>query len=142
MMRNLVIVNCSATKIEAREPLPALSLYDGPSFRVIRAFLREFQWPDRLSIAVLTAKHGLIGALTHIATYDRRMTPSRAASLQVPVTAALQKLTHEHRSIHLVMGHDYLQSIDLKAVSDSGAKCFFAPGPIGQKLNYLYGALR
>lgn len=141
-MRNLVVVGCSATKVQASSPVPALTLYDGPSFRVIRTFLRDFRWPDRLSIAVLSAKYGLIGALNHIPNYNKRMTPNRAATLQEPVTSALQKLSTDHRHMSLVMGQDYLQSIDLEAVSRSGAQWQFASGAIGQKLNYLHDILR
>jgi len=70
------------------------------------------------------------------------MTPNRAAILQAPVTKALERLTDDHRNIRCVMGKDYLESIDLPAVSDTGVHLEFAEGPIGQKLNYLHDTLR
>src|SRR6267142_4199457 len=72
--KQLVVLSCSATKVETQGSLPAISLYDGPLFRVLRSYLRDFRWPERLSIAVLSAKYGIIGGLFNIETYDQRMT--------------------------------------------------------------------
>jgi hypothetical protein len=72
--KNLVVLGCTATKVETDGVLPAIHRYDGPAFRVLRTFLRGNRWPDSLSIAVLLAKYGLIGGLAHIPNYNRRMT--------------------------------------------------------------------
>jgi hypothetical protein len=71
--KHLVVLGCSATKIQTNGALPAITLYDGPTFRVLRAFLRDYRWPPSLSVAVFSAKYGMIGGLSHISPYDQRM---------------------------------------------------------------------
>ena len=65
----------------APEATPALYRYDGPFYQDFRSHLRERVWPPQLDVAVLSAKFGLIGALTEIEDYDQRMTSERAAQL-------------------------------------------------------------
>jgi hypothetical protein len=141
--RNLVVLGCSATKTNPAGVVPAISLYDGPTFRVLRSFLRDYRWPTDLSIAVLSAKYGLIGAVTQISTYNKRMTERRAAQLNPEVTAALVGLGEHHQRIDLVMGRDYLNSIDMPEVEEAhDARIRVAKGPIGMKLNHLHRLLR
>jgi hypothetical protein len=140
--RNLVVLGCSATKVETDGLLPAVHLYDGPAFRVLRSFLRENKWPHSLSLAVLSAKFGLIGGLAQIPYYNRRMTSGRAVQLNPYVTASLQKLVMNHQTVDLVMGKQYLESIDLDAAQVDGTRFRFAEGAIGMKLNRLHDLLR
>jgi hypothetical protein len=140
--KSLVVLGCSATKIETDGVLPAIHRYDGPAFRVLRTFLRGNRWPESLSIAVLSAKYGLIGGLAHIPNYNKRMTPELAIKLNASVTASFQKLGANHTNVELVMGKDYLGSINLDTVTLSGTTFHFAPGAIGMKLNHLHGLLR
>ena len=139
--KSLVVLGCSATKVETGGVLPAIHLYDGPTFRVVRSFLRENRWPDSLSLAVLSAKFGLIGALAQIPHYNRRMTLGRAIELNPTVTASLQKLLVDHSSVDLVMGRDYLESINFSIAQGEGTKFRFASGGIGVKLNKLHNLL-
>jgi hypothetical protein len=138
----LVVLGCSATKVETNGLLPAINLYDGPTFRVLRSFLRQNAWPPALSLAVLSAKFGLIGGLAQIPYYNRRMTPHRAEHLNPSVTASLQRLLPNHVTVDLVMGKDYLDSIDLSVARAQGAHFRFAEGGIGTKLNRLHDLLR
>lgn len=140
--KSLVVLGCSATKIETDGVLPAVHLYDGPTFRVLRSFLRENTWPSSLSLAVLSAKFGLIGGMAQIPYYNRRMTSMRAMQLNPSVTASLQKLVTTHQTVDLVMGKDYLESIDLQAARADGTTFRFASGGIGMKLNRLHDLLR
>jgi hypothetical protein len=140
--RNLVVLGCSATKIETKSPLPAVHLYDGPSFRVLRSFLREYYWPDVLSVAVLSAKYGLIGGLYQIESYEQRMTARRAADLNKSVTSTLCRLTADHSRFDLVMGKDYLPSIDVDSIVGQKVMVEIAAGGIGEKLHHLHALLR
>jgi hypothetical protein len=140
--KRLVVLGCSATKVETDGVLPAVHLYDGPTFRVLRTFLRQNSWPDSLSIAVLSAKFGLIGGLAQIPYYNMRMTSARATALSPSVTASLQELAAQHRTIDLVMGRDYRETIDLPTAQIAGSRFRFAEGAIGMKLNRLHGLLR
>lgn len=140
--KQLVVLGCSATKVAAEGTLPAINLYDGPVFRVLRTYLREFHWPDRLSVAVLSAKYGIIGGLSNIATYDQRMTPARATELAGTVSETLRDWRPDHRRVDLVLGQNYLRSIDPKLLSAAKPAMKVVEGPIGVKLNRLHDLLR
>ena len=75
---SLVVLGCSATKFDSEGSIPAVHLYDGPMYRVLRSRLRSHRWPERLNISVLSAKYGLIGSVAPIRHYDQRMTADRA----------------------------------------------------------------
>lgn len=138
--KNLVILGCSATKIESENVLPAITLYDGPMFRTVRSFLRERAWPESLSLAVLSAQHGLIGAMAPIETYDQRMTEDRAQTLRGPVSAALRRLADPHDHVELILGEDYRRTLDDEVLAKR--RHHFADGPIGLKLQRLSTFLR
>lgn len=75
MDRQLLVLGCSQSKRETPGLLPAIDRYDGSSYRVLRSYLRERQWPTSLSVAILSAKYGLVGGFTGFEDYDERMTP-------------------------------------------------------------------
>lgn len=140
--KNLVVLGCSAIKLDVEGTLPAISRYDGPTFRVLRSFLREYRWPSNLSVAVLSAKYGIIGGLSHIQNYDQRMTHERAAELAGKVTQTLQTWGPSHRRIDLVVGQDYLRSIHPSLLASPRPPIKVVEGPIGVKLNRLHYLLR
>jgi hypothetical protein len=140
--KQLVVLGCSATKVEAEGALPAINLYDGPTYRVLRSYLRDYHWPDRLSVAVLSAKYGIIGGLSNISTYDQRMTRQRATELSGVVTETLRTWRTAHQRVDLVLGQDYLRSIDPALLSASGPEMKVVKGAIGVKLNRLHDLLR
>lgn len=75
----LLLMACSATKIETAKPVPAIELYDGPLWQTLRKYRPE----DRgaLTVCVLSGKYGFINALSPIAPYESRLTEQRAAYL-------------------------------------------------------------
>lgn len=131
---SLVILGCSATKFDSEGNIPAVHLYDGPMYRVLRSRLRKHRWPDRLRISVLSAKYGLIGSVAPIQHYEQRMTAARAQELGPTVNAALMELAETNKNIHIILGKDYLHSINLHALS-ARANVDCAAGPIGEKLH-------
>lgn len=114
--KRLVVLGCSETKIDVAGELPAISLYDGPFYRVLRAYLREFRWPESLSIAVLSAKYGLIGCVSQIENYDQRMTSKRACEIATGATRTFQQWIRGHGKVDLVLGKDYLRALSLDQV--------------------------
>jgi Queuine tRNA-ribosyltransferase len=140
--QTLVVLGCSATKFDVDGQVPAVHLYDGPVFRVLRSHLRTYKWPSDLSVGVLSAKYGFVGAVAPIKKYDQRMTPNRAAFLRQDVNESLSALVPQHKRVHLVLGRDYMQAIDSAALQ-SRAEVSFVEGQIGEKLHYfsklLYG---
>ncbi len=109
--KKLLILGCSERKRESPESLPALDRYDGPSYRILRRFLREFLWPRDVSIAVLSAKYGLFGVLKAIDHYNTRMDQDTAKSNAQRCSAILQRWADDHTSIHLSLGKDYLPAL-------------------------------
>ena len=84
---HLLIMGCSDRKRTATGRLPALDLYDGVNFRVLRTFLNEHGWPPGLCIKIVSAKYGLLDATDLIETYDQRLDEA-AARQPVPFDAA------------------------------------------------------
>ncbi len=140
--KQLIVLGCSAVKRKSESVLPAISLYDGPTFRVLRSFLREFRWPNSLSVAVLSAKYGIIGSLSPISTYDQRMTRERAAELNGPISTTLRLWSGTHTRIDLLLGQDYLHGIAPELFRGEAASMRVVDGPIGMKLSRLSRMLR
>ncbi|RDV81175.1 tRNA-guanine transglycosylase DpdA [Ammonifex thiophilus] len=139
---DLLIVSCSALKNDAPGEIPALVRYDGPAYRVIRSFLREWSWPSNLRVGVFSAEYGLIGGLAPIPFYERRMTPERARELRQMVVATLKEWSTLCSSLAIVCGKDYLEPL-LDGVHGTGFEHVeVAAGPIGKKLQYLSQFLR
>jgi hypothetical protein len=90
-MSRLLILSCSKRKRDTEAALPAIELYDGPAFRVLRRYLRASP-PDPPQVWILSAEHGLVPRSQPISPYDRRMDPQRAAVLRPAITAALENL--------------------------------------------------
>jgi hypothetical protein len=90
----------------------------------------------------VSAKYGVIGGLSNITTYDQRMTRERAHELAGSVTETLRDWSVNHRSVDLVLGHDYLRSIDPSLLTRRQPETRVVEGPIGIKLNRLHGLLR
>ena len=99
LKKRLLVVGCSATKFDSDHELPAVSLYDGPVYRILRSFLRDHQWPRDVSVGVLSAKHGLIGSLAPISYYDLRMSALRANELRGSVTRTFVEWKDGHSSV-------------------------------------------
>jgi hypothetical protein len=96
----VLIIACTDTKRPAPGPVPALQLYDGPTFRV----LRNSPAPD--ITLILSAEHGLIDANTLIRPYNTRMDRATAARLSTDPTALSAART------------TILQAIEGRAIAD------------------------
>lgn len=69
MTRQLVVIGCGAAKLD--RPARAADLYVGSYFRL--ALSAAQQLADRDDIAILSAKHGLLGLDQLVAPYDLTM---------------------------------------------------------------------
>lgn len=133
----LLILGCSAIKLDTPGLLPAIERYDGPPYRVLRSFLRTSVWPKRLSIAVLSARYGLIGGLTPIEYYDQRMDRRRAAELRGQVTDTLLGWSQDHQTVDVVLGKEYIQALAVDELHRNGVDVNIVNGGIGSKLGWL-----
>lgn len=140
----LLIMGCSATK--ADHPTQALYLYDGPAYRVLRAWMRDASDELLKSIAVwvLSAEHGLIPSTKEIEPYDRRMTKARAEELNESVRQQLDEVVRElgPSEVFMFLGRDYLNAVGPTTWS-GGIPVDVAQGRgIGYKLEALSRWLR
>lgn len=138
-MTRLLIVACSQRKKPCRQPLPAIERYDGPTFRVLRKFLRERRGP-MTRILILSGKYGLIGARKRIRDYDLRMTPAIAEGLRPAVLKRLLKALRAgpvHR-VGLCLGRDYSKAVrGLEAQLPEGVTVEVIGGGLGRRLTKL-----
>lgn len=121
--------------------LPAIDRYDGSPYRVLRRYLREREWPANLSVAILSAKYGLVGGFTGIEDYDERMTQERASELAPLCQHTLNEWAAVHTNIHFSLGKDYLPAVAPAIEHDLRGKAKIFKGQIGEKLSQIKGLL-
>lgn len=136
MSKQLLVLGCSQTKRDCKGVLPAIDRYDGSPYRVLRSFLRENEWPRGVSVAVLSAKHGLFGGLKQIEDYDQRMTPDIAAAQAPECCETLRTWAGTHGRIFLSLGKDYLPALQ-EAIDALGDRTTVFEGQIGEKLHQV-----
>ena len=109
----LLILACSQRKKIYQDRMRAIDRYDGPTFGVLRKYLRE-RGDDSLTVWILSAKFGLIAADREIPWYDLRLTRALADSLRPSVLeiAANVLPSTSWRSIGLCLGKEYLRALD------------------------------
>jgi hypothetical protein len=141
MEKQLLVLGCSQTKRDTEGLLPAIDRYDGSSYRVLRNYLRQREWPSNLSVAILSAKYGLVGGFTGIEDYDERMTAPRASAWAPLCGDTLANWATDHASVHFSLGKDYLPAVTpaIKYTLKNKAEIF--EGPIGMKLSQIKGLL-
>ncbi|BAU09789.1 hypothetical protein LEP3755_02640 [Leptolyngbya sp. NIES-3755] len=144
MNKRLLILACSQKKRSDPELLRALERYDGPAFKVLRKFLR--QYPDEanlLDIHVLSAEFGLISSDKPIPNYDRKMQPERSQQLQTQVTASLSTLSDSYQAVFVGASRSYSSAIgDLRSLFPPQCSLQISKGGLGRRLtelqNWLY----
>ena len=136
----LLIIPCSKRKASlARAKIPAIDLYDGPFYRIIRKLFRERGKPDNLDIMILSAKYGLITHNETIANYDQKMTISRAKALSSPVGVRLRDTLQGNRyeKVFINLGKLYMLALDSSKdlLDEQNVSC--ASGRIGERMQQL-----
>lgn len=137
--QRLLLIACTARKKRALEALRALDLYDGPSFRVLRKYLRE-EHANRVAtqVAILSGKHGLISLTRQVRPYDVRLTGQRAARLRSQVARSLRRRTGQPRSAFIFMGPAYFDVLPpLNSIFPRTTRVVVASGGIGHRLGQL-----
>ncbi|MEW5869056.1 MAG: DUF6884 domain-containing protein [Chloroflexota bacterium] len=142
-----LILSCSQKKVHDSEPLPAIQRYDGPSYRLLRKYLREeISRKANLEICILSAEYGLITSDTLLPYYDRQMTAQRAEELrrQVVPHLTLQVTKRNCREVFINCGKIYLGTLNgFEQAAPAVTKCIYATGSQGGRLaalrRWLYG---
>lgn len=133
---SLLILACSQRKREVSSPAPALHVYDGVNYRVLRKILLEKGWPPGLQIKILSAKYGLIDATELIEPYDLRLDRTTAQKKNKNVLAELKKVD-QPKMVFVNLGKDYLPALNGIERVFPETKIIFADGPIGMKMQQL-----
>lgn len=122
--------------------LPALDRYDGPTFKVVRKFLREHQdQSTHLDIYILSAEFGLISAAIEIPEYDRKMTIARSQELRPSVITNLQLIltTKTYGELFMCVGQDYLKALcGYDTLTSPNLVTRTSRGGLGKRLSELH----
>lgn len=142
--KRCLLLGCSRAKRHDSGLLPALERYDGPSFRVLRRYLRANLIGDANSelvpdVYVLSAEFGLIPGDFPIPGYDRQMTVQRAVELHEIALNAFGSVMHTgYTELCLAMSAKYLTAlVGWPTLVPSGTSVTVADGPQGLKLAQL-----
>lgn len=132
-MSSLLIQGCSFRKKSSEKQLPAIELYDGYFFRILKKAKREHKLDSEIDVLILSAKHGIIEPETRIAPYNKRMNTDRAEEIRDKVIRDItSKLDDKnYNEIIFNLGKDYLPAVkdiedkigretDLKFIKGSG----------------------
>jgi len=136
----LIIIACSRRKLSDTNLLPAIERYDGPTFRLLRRFLRE-QPSAPLDIYILSAKFGLIPSDYPIPDYDQKMTRDRSRQLQPEVIAKLKQILNAkpYQQLCICLGQDYFHALEKYGTLVKAELIVrVATGSLGKKLSSLH----
>ena len=91
-----------------------------------------------MSIAVLSAEHGLFGVLTGIEDYNKKMDSATAIAKASKCSTTLEQWAASHRSVHVSLGKNYMPAVQpgLKKLESKLEQEVFEGG-IGQKQSRL-----
>lgn len=130
----LLVISCSKRKRKGHETAPAIEVYDGPAYKI----LRKFNTPD-LDVLIVSAKYGMIHSNYPIKYYDQRMTRAKADKMRSTNKRVLEKMIREnsYNEIYINLGKDYLPAISLDSLEILGTHVVIAEGPIGKRLQSL-----
>ena len=129
---HLLILGCSDRKIENLGQAPALVVYDGSNYRVLRKYLRENGWPPGLMIKIISAEHKIIDATTPIKPYNKRLDKKTAAKMRPEIMENLEEVGLP-TSVFINLGKDYLPAVSCITKLFGSDRVKFADGGIGKK---------
>lgn len=136
-MNSLLIVACSGRKLKKKTPTPALELYDGVNYRVIKKTFRENVRPDNLTIKILSAKYGLIDENEPIKNYNIRFNKTTAKERNTETINRLKSLDPIPDEIFINLGKTYLLATSGINNIFSDTKISYAKGGIGVKMREM-----
>ncbi|ADC69067.1 conserved hypothetical protein [Methanocaldococcus sp. FS406-22] len=129
----LLITSCSKAK-KKLDNVPAIELYDGPAFKIIRKYK-----PPNVDVLILSAKYGLIDENTIINYYDMEMSKERAIELKNEVFKKFFQLKlDDYGEIFINLGKIYhIAFEDCLNHLENSTNVIVAQGTIGIRLKTL-----
>ena len=142
-MQTLLIQSCSKSKREPGEPVPALELYSGYYYKIIKKAKREGDFDSDIDICILSAEHGLIDSDTDLVFYDQKMDSERAIEIRDEVKMAIKSRvdTNTYDEILINMGQPYKEAIEgIEDEIDTPVR--FIEGKLGERGQKLKQRIR
>ena len=134
-MTDMIIMSCSRTK-KRLDNVPAMELYDGQAYRVIRK-----SSPEHIEILIISAKYGLLRSTDIISYYDQAMTVSQAIGMSKEVSSGIKNTVSrgDFKRIFISLGFPYSFAVseELMGFLDENFYLLVAHGPIGKRLHQL-----
>lgn len=87
----LLVIGCSNRKKEVMSLAPAIDMYDGPMFRIIRKMINKQQFPNDVHVMILSAKYGIMGMYDMIQNYDLKITDIKTHEMRQDVSRNVEK---------------------------------------------------
>ena len=136
----LLIISCSERKTQTSNPAPAIELYDGPFFKMIRKLKNESKFSNNIHVLIISAKYGIVGLYDLLEKYDQKMTKKRAEELKIEVKKKLEEFlsNKNFKEIFICMGKNY--RLTLKDFNFE-VPAIYVNGKIGEKLSQMKGWL-
>ncbi len=137
--RKLLLVSCSKKKkpYYTKDGIPAIELYDGPQFKILRKYLDI----PNLDIYIISAKYGLVGSLDYIELYDMEMTAKRAEELKNTINKSLDSIfeQNQYSEVLINLGKNYLRALDgfTKKLNNQDCNIVIISGRIGERLHRM-----
>lgn len=138
-MSYLLVQSCSARKQEVEQPVPALELYDGYFYRIIKNSAHYQEGTPDVDLRIISAKHGLLRPGEPIGYYEQQMNTERAQQLRESIVPALRETVQENEYDRVVinLGKEYQQAIEGFAESIDVAVTQIDGDGIGEKGHIL-----
>jgi hypothetical protein len=125
--KRLLIMACGKVKRNERDN--AINVYDGPSFKVVRKYLKTGN--NHLDVKIISAKYGLIDSKDKISPYDLKMDAESTKIYAEIYGSDLKGLVSKYDEVFLLGGKNYQSIIPIELDIKRAA------GKIGEQLSQL-----
>lgn len=131
--KKLLVISCSKNKRKL-ENRPALEVYDGPYYRILRK-----NDLTNVDVLIVSAQYGLIDSGALISAYERRMTKELADEIKPTVSSnlTLRIDSEEYEEVFFELGSLYMYATGIDPNEFEKIKVTVDKGPIGVRLHNL-----
>jgi len=139
-MQKLLIISCSNAKLKDIKPIPAMELYDGINYKVIKKLKREGKFPKNLDVIIISAKYGFLEPDDLIEYYNQKMNKKRALELHDDILQKFKVFLQDksYNEVLVNLGTEYVMAIEgFEKLFDKNTKIAYTTGGIGQKTSEM-----
>ncbi len=131
--KRLLVISCTERKRHLYDR-PALDVYDGPSFRVLRKHPN-----DGIDVLIISAMYGVVSSESKISEYNLKMTQTRSLDLRKSVSSRINEALSSgiYEEVFFELGKDYINTVTIKPSDFPQIKFTVDSGTIGVRLHNL-----